>query len=300
MKVMLVGGFGFIGSRFIKKFHKKYHIIVLSKKHTHENFLQDKNISNVSVSIADVTKNLSTFFKLYEPDIVIHLAALTGISKCKKNIDSAFSLNVCGTFNVIMECISNNIPLIFFSSREVYGQTDQKTDEDSPLLPKNVYGVTKMVCEHMIQLAHKKYNLPFTILRPTNVYGPGGDNYGAQIIIKDALKGEINLMGGNQIINYVYVDDVVDLLDKIIENKKFKNEIYNVGSEYNIPLTQFASMVISKIKNPVIIKNTPMRQNETLCFIPDNEKLHTVFNIKQKSLESGLEETINWYSKDVL
>jgi len=67
----------------------------------------------------------------------------------------------------------------------VYGETvNQSTKEDDSLVPNNVYGITKMIEENLVKMASARSNLDYTILRLTNVYGPEGDQYGAQVMIK--------------------------------------------------------------------------------------------------------------------
>ena len=296
MKILITGGFGFIGKRFIEKFHNKYDLMVFGKKTDDSDFIQ-KISPKIILKYGDVVNDFSEIISTYKPDIIIHLAALTGLTKCNNDPKKAFSINVCGTFNVIESCKKNNSRLIFISSREVYGETlGDKTREEDPLRPNNVYGVTKMIAENMILNAHKKHNLNFTILRLTNVYGPEGDNYGAQIIIKNALNGSIEMLGGSQIMNFVYIDDVIDLLEKVIDEPKSTNEIFNVGSKDNLSIRQFVDMIQKRIGEFDIISR-PMRENETGNFIPDLQKMKSVLNFETKtSIEDGLRKTINWYS----
>ena len=202
-----MGAFGFIGRRFCEKSINKYDITLFGKENSFKN--KKLKINKNKIEFGDITSNISQIIGKIKPDTVLHLSALTGLSKCSNNIKNAFHTNVIGTYNVIQGCLKVNAHLIFVSSREVYGETkNEATSETDSLEPKNVYGVTKMIGEEMIINSQKKFGLKFTILRLTNVYGPGGDNYGAQIIIKNALNGFIDVLGGKQVMNFVYVDDV--------------------------------------------------------------------------------------------
>jgi len=300
MKILLVGGLGFIGKRFVKKYHKKYTLIISGKKSGLKKTQPENQFSDVSIEFADITKNIENVISKHKPHLVIHLAALTGLVKCNNDRNKAFEINVNGTYEVIKSCISNNSRLIFISSREVYGETlGNETRETDSLMPNNVYGVTKMIGEEMIKAAHKKYGLKYTILRLTNVYGPQGDNYGAQIMIKDALKGNVTILGGTQKINFVYVDDVVEIIDKIIHNPNSISEIYNVGSNDNLTIKKFVDIVLKLIQKNVNIEYKPMRENETNYFIPDIKKIQKDTGIKDfTSIELGIRKTIDWYSKN--
>ena len=130
MKILLLGGFGFIGKRFVKKYHNKYELIVFRKKNRLKKTQSEYQFSNVNIEFGDITKNIENVISKHTPDLVIHLAALTGLTKCDNDRNKAFSINVNGTFEVIKSCITNNSRLIFISSREVYGETlGDKTKE---------------------------------------------------------------------------------------------------------------------------------------------------------------------------
>lgn len=297
MKIFIVGAFGFIGRRFIKKFHNKYDLVAFGKNESAKEFMRSNN--NVVIHTGDVSEVVTEAIKHHKPDIVIHLAALTGLVKCSNDPKKAFLTNVIGTHNVIEGCLANNARLIFISSREVYGETKiGKTREGDSYTPNNVYGVTKMIGEEMINHAHEKKGLNFTVLRLTNVYGPEGDTYGSQIIIKNALKGYVNVLGGMQRLNFVYVDDVIDVIDKTISEPRAVNEIFNVGSEFTMTINEFVEKVLKHIPRDVKVNYLPMRNTETSNFEPDLEKMHTVLQIKPLTdIDTGIRKTIEWYSK---
>ena len=298
LKVMLVGGYGFIGRRFIKKYHNKYRLIIFGKRSSYQKFIKKNSYSNTVYEIGDVTNNVTTAISIHKPDVVIHMAALTGIKKCEQNSQKAFSINVFGTYNVIKGCIINNSKLIYISSREVYGDTkNKKATENTPIFPQNVYGVTKLLGEKLIKFAKINSGLCFTILRLTNVYGPEGDNYAIQKIIKDAKKGKITVYGGDQKLNFVYVDDVVKILANTIENKRTNNEIFNLGSNDDLLLNEIIKIILRQLKKDVKVYYKPMRKGDVLNFSPNIKKLQSYLRINRfKNIKSGIRETICWYS----
>ena len=97
------------------------------------------------------------------PDVVIHLAAFSGLKKCEENPEMAFDTNVVGTSNVIEGCLKANAKLVFISTREVYGSTNTESYENDTLNPINVYGKTKMQAEKLIQNASEKHGLNYKI-----------------------------------------------------------------------------------------------------------------------------------------
>jgi len=300
MKVFLVGGFGFIGKRFIRKFTDSHEITVYATKQDIQNANKVLDLEKISIEEGLVEEQkLGEIVKKHNPDVVVHLAALTGLVKCHNNPEDAFKINVYGTHNVVNACIRASCKLIFISSREVYGETiNDSSKEDDPMLPNNVYGLTKKIGEDLIRLASQKNGLDYTILRLTNVYGPDGDQYGAQVIIKKAISdGIIPILGGTQRLNYVYVDDVVDVINLVLDNEKSSKQIFNVGSKDTVTIDEYAKKVVESLGTDIKLEHKPMRETETSNFEPNLEKLGKVLGITPKTtLEDGIKNTIKWYS----
>lgn len=301
MKVLLNGGLGFIGRRFIKKFSNQHDIIVYARN---EDILSSKNesfLKNIVIEKGTTEgKEIWDVIAKHKPEVVIHLAALTGLKKCHEDPELAYKINVYGTYNVLTACAKYCSKFIFISSREVYGETiNDKSREDDPTLPNNVYGVTKMIGENLVKFFSKKYGLDFTILRLTNVYGPEGDQYGAQIIIKNALEEKkITVLGGEQRLNYVYVDDVIDIINQVLDDDRSSKQIFNVGSNDTLSIDEFSKKILQLFDGKLEIKHMPMRETETSNFEPSLEKLSSILNYSPKTpILEGLQKTIGWYKK---
>jgi dTDP-glucose 4,6-dehydratase len=235
----------------------------------------------------------------YCPDVVIHLAALTGIKRCEENAPLAFSINVLGTYNVLMGCLACHSKLVFMSSREVYGETrtSSPTREDDPLVPNNVYGITKMLAERLVLWGGSKHNLSYTILRLTSVYGPGGDQYNVQGMIRSALmEGKIQVLGGSQQLNLVYVKDVAETVRRALSDRRSSKEILNVGSKETLPLDHIVQKLLPLLSPQPMVERALMRRGETLRFTPSLDKLEeTLQYLPPTTLHQGLQETVMWY-----
>ena len=159
MKILLTGGFGYLGQSFIKKYMYCHEIIVFNKN----SIIKPKSHSKVITEIGTVESNdVENIIKKHKPEVVIHLAALSGLKKCEDNPSEAFMMNVFGTLNVVKACISEKCKLIFLSSREVYGETiKNESSEDDPLNPVNIYGLTKSLSENIIQFFSRNHNLNY-------------------------------------------------------------------------------------------------------------------------------------------
>lgn len=301
MKVLLNGGLGFIGRRFIKKFANQHDIIVYARDEDISNSKGESFLENIIIEKGTTEgKEISDVIAKHKPDVVVHLAALTGLKKCHDDPELAYKINVYGTFNVLTACAKYSSKIIFISSREVFGETiNEKSKEDDPTLPNNVYGITKMIGENLVKFFNKKYGLDFTILRLTNVYGPEGDQYGAQVIIKNALKEKkITILGGQQRLNYVYVDDVIDVINQVLDDTRSSKQIFNVGSNDTLSIDEFSKKILKLFDGNLEIEHMPMRETETSNFEPSLEKLSEILNYSPKtSILEGLQKTIDWYKK---
>lgn len=296
MRILLTGGLGYIGTSLINKL-TKHQLIVCSK--SKKNDLQ--NFNDVIFEFVDITSDdFLQIVKKHNPDLVIHLASITGLKNCESNPTKAFETNVHGTFNVIKACELNKNRLIFFSSREVYGKTlDVESKENDLLLPTNIYGITKMLGELLIKNSGKNNNLDYIILRLTNVYGPGGNEKGPNKIIKNAVEDKkIEIFGGKQSINFIYIDDVINFISTIIDKKDISKEIFNLGSKNNLTVNEFSKLVEQSLDFDIIIKHKPKLNVENSIFKPDLKKSEKLLGFTSKTkINDGLRKTINWYVK---
>ena len=171
-------------------------------------------------------------------------------------------------------------------------------------MPNNIYGLTKMLAEKTILWATHKLGLDYTILRLTNVYGPGGDQYNIQAMIKLAkLRGSIPIFGGKQQMNFTYVEDVTKVIELCLLDKRTSRQILNVGSKDSITVDALVSRLVPELENilstKVRIDRKPKRKGETLNFEPDLSKLqHTLGYVPNTSFAIGLRKTLKWYSEN--
>lgn len=255
---------------------------------------------SLRVEVADIRdgSRLKEVMLKEKPDVVVHLAALTGLIKCNENPSQAFSVNVYGTYNVVMACVAAKSRLVFVSSKEVYGETlSGETHEDDALIPNNLYGLTKLMSERLITWGAQKYGLDYVILRVTNVYGPEGGQYNVLAMIhKATTEGRIQLFGGNQRMNLIYVEDVAEAIHKSLTDPEASRQIFNVGSRENLAVEEVVERIVSALGTSVRIDREPMRAGETLNFRPALERVEGVLGWHPRTTFSeGLERTVEWY-----
>jgi len=255
------------------------------------------DIRNANLLTKVITQN--------HPDVVIHLAAITGIKRCLDRPRETFDINVYGTYNVVNAIIkSESKPkLVFASSREVYGDTvGHETSEDAPLLPNNLYGVTKTLAENVITWAHNKHQMRYTILRFTNVYGPLGDKYGLQILIKKVLAGEkVCILGGKQVMNFLHVKDAARAITVCLTNERSDAERFNIGSYDNLTIDELAKKIFRITGMNSEVECKPYRETETLFFRPALDKAARILGWKPEiNIDAGLRSTVEWYKQKMV
>ena len=290
MRILLIGGHGFIGSNLIKKFNREFDFVVISSKKGIDT--GDIKTEYISVTNKKIVKIIETL----NPDIIIHLAALSGLKKCENDPKKAFEVNVTGTKNIVEGCLKTNAKLIFISSREVYGSTiNEKSNEDDMLNPDNIYGQTKVNAEKIIQNAAKNFELNYVILRLTNVYGPGS-NSGVNRIIRESLsKEKILVNGGEQILNFIFIEDVIELIYLVILNNKLSKQILNIGSNDTSSLKKFVELLEELLNDPINVQYGEKPSFESLFFCPDIKKQQNILGYDFKySLKEGIIKTLQY------
>ncbi len=206
-------------------------------------------------------------------DFVYHLAAQSNVLGAARDVDYSFSTNVVGTFNVLRASSAAGVKrVIFTSSREVYGDPESvPVPETAPIAPKNAYGVSKAVGELYCR-TFAQHGLDVMILRLANVYGPRDTGRVIPIFIENALHGRpLTLFGGNQILDFVWIDLVTEALVKVARVGQMQGAI-NIGSGRGTRLDELARRILNCVGFRSAIETRASRDDEVLQFVADTAK----------------------------
>jgi len=201
-------------------------------------------------------------------DVVIHLAAKISVSDSVKNPKETFDVNVNGTTNVLESCAKNNVSkIIVTSTAAVYQNMFEQTilDESSTVEPSSPYGESKLKMENKIISFTSKKDTNAVILRLFNVYGIGQSPEYAGVITKflDDIESndDLTIFGdGEQIRDFVYVDDVVDAIILSINTLNFG--IYNIALGNSISIVDLAYIMIKQSGKNLKLQFNSSRQGE--------------------------------------
>jgi len=295
MKILITGGNGFIGSHLCEFLtNEGYEVTSLDIKFgSNTKHLDCKKIT------LDINQN-SISEVIQDSDLVIHLAAISRVDDAQANPIKCFEVNVMGVLRILEALKNSNTRLIFSSSREVYGEPNsvpvKESDQRNPL---SVYGSSKLAAEQLLKTYSELYGLKFVTLRLANVYGSDRDLPQRVIprFIDSSRKNiPLTINGGNQIIDFTFIDDVIDGINKVI--KKISNDgLDYCEQEYNFSTTVGTSIAdLAKLIKKIFNSNSELTFNKARIydvqnFVGDYKKAKNAFDFEPKySLEEGLEK----------
>jgi NAD dependent epimerase/dehydratase len=240
-------------------------------------------------------------------EIVLHLAALIAIPFSYHSPDSYIDTNVKGTLNIIQAARDNNVKrVIVTSTSEVYGTAQfVPITELHPKQPQSPYSASKIGADAIADSFYKSFELPITIVRPFNTFGPRQSARAViPTIISQLLNGakEIKLGDISPTRDLLFIKDTVNGFIKIAQCDELIGHEVNIATQSEISVGDLAQHLISIINPNAKIISDSLRfrpeKSEVFRLFGSNEKLKSYTDWSQKyTLEEGLKETIDWFSK---
>ena len=245
-KLLLTGGYGYIGSKFIEKFSSKFNISVL------DTVYYGKPLNNINFKHTHIDKDIRdvTLSDLDDIDIVVHMGELCNDPLTDLNPSLTQEINVEATQNLLDLSSKNNVQrFIYMSSCSVYGiATEDLVDEKSKVQGISTYANSKILNEEYI--TNNKFNFESVILRNATAYGYS-TNIRLDIVVNDLVNAAIKsnkielLSDGTPIRPLVHISDICNTVDYFIDSvQNFDKEIFNVGrSEANYSIKEIAETI---------------------------------------------------------
>ena len=244
-------------------------------------------------------------------DTVLHLAALIAIPFSYQSPDSYVDTNIKGTLNVLQSARDLDISVIQTSTSEVYGTALYvPIDEKHPLRGQSPYSATKIAADQLAFSFFTSFELPVTILRPFNTYGP---RQSARAVIPTIISqiasgsAKINLGSLHPTRDFNFVEDTVEGFIKSINNKKAVGRTINIASNFEISIGEILKLIASLMGEELSIEIEEQRlrpqNSEVERLWGENKKALELLDWSPKysgvdGLEKGLRKTIEWFSKD--
>lgn len=306
---MVIGGAGLIGSHTVDHLLKEnvreiviYDNFVRGSRENLSAALKDPRV-RIFEAGGDIMQSDVLHAALSGADGVFHLAALW-LLQCHEYPQTAFDVNIRGTFNVMEACVAQGVKrLVYSSSASVYGDAVREPmDEEHPFNNKNFYGATKIAGEAMLRSFHHRYGLNYVGLRYMNVYGPRQDYRGAYIAVimkmLDAIdngEGPTIMGDGSEAFDFVAVEDCALANIRAMQADTTDN-FYNVGTGTRTSLKELAEILIDITGCDKPIQYAPRSQatlvrNRIGC--PKKARKEINFT-SEVSLREGLHRLIAW------
>jgi len=244
--------------------------------------------------------------------VIFSLAGSSGASDSVKNPYHDLDTNLKGHLNILEACRKNNpnAVLIFPSSRLVYGKPQTNpVNENHPIQPESIYAIHKLTTEHYYLLYQRLHGVKCIIFRVSNPFGPyqrfGSNNYGILnwFIHKAIVKEPIQIYGdGLQKRDFIYIDDLIDVMKTAINNPGMHGKIYNVGYGQEISIKDSVALIKKFIPDTIVeFKPWPDidKAIETGDYISDISRLKQDANWEpHTSFENGIKQTIDFYAHE--
>ena len=323
-KIALIGGAGFIGHNLAIYLKKIGHTPIVIDSLSVNNVLSftDKEISNrklywsilnqridflhdndIPMNIEDARNYNSMCMLLdhHKPEIIIHLAAVSHANKSNKDPHTTFDHTLRTLENTMDIAKSMDCRVVYFSSSMAYGHFEKEiVTEDTPCNPLGIYGTLKYSGELIVKAYHRVFDIPYTIIRPSALYGERCvSRRVGQIFIENAVQGiDINIQGdGSDKLDFTYIDDLVHGISLVIDNENAINQTFNMTYGEAKTIGQMAE-ILKEHFNGIKINYTPKDK-----LTPDRgtlsvAKAKNLLGYEPKnSLDIGYPKYIKWYKK---
>lgn len=313
-QVLVTGAGGFIGSHLVDDLLNRganVTAFVHYNARNHWGMIEgryNEKTPNLTVVAGDISDTQFVNKMISEKNIVFHLAALIGIPYSYIAPESYINTNVKGTLNVMQASLESGVDrVVHTSTSEVYG-TAQYTpiDEKHPLQGQSPYSASKIGADKIAESYYYSFDLPVTIIRPFNTFGPRQSTRAViPTIITQALTSDnIRLGSLTPIRDLTYVTDTVKGFIKMAESKKTTGKTINTGSGSGITIGDLADIIIKRINPNISItcENERVRpeKSEVMQLLCDNRLAWELAGWKPEcSLEKGLTQTIDWMKNHI-
>ena len=307
-RILITGGAGFVGSTLAQLLADRNEIVIF------DNFTRDSisetNLTshpNVSIVKGDILDAEAIAEASRGAQLVVHAAAIAGISSTVENPVETMRVNMIGSANVLAAAtaVGKVERFIDFSTSEIFGSRAYNVNETDQATTGAVgearwtYAVSKLASEHLTHAYHKQHGLPTVILRPFNVYGPGQTGEGAiTVFVRKALKNEdLFIFGdGGQIRAWCYVDDMVDGVMAALTHENAVGQSFNIGNARAVTTIHgLAETIIRVLGSSSKIVFKPALSADIELRIPSVGKARELMDFEAKTdLDEGLRRTAEW------
>lgn len=314
-KVLITGADGFIGSHLVEGLlnegHKVRAFVYYNSFNTWGwlDTFPKEILNEIEIFTGDIRDPNGVKESMKGIDEVYHLAALIAIPFSYHSPDSYVDTNIKGTLNVLQAARElGTRRVLVTSTSEVYGTAQYvPIDEKHPFQGQSPYSATKIGADRIAESFYRSFDIPITIVRPFNTYGP---RQSARAVIPTIItqllagKEEIKLGSLKPTRDFNYVKDTIQGFIEIAKSNNAIGEEINIATQQEISIGELAQEIINQINPNAKIKCEEERlrpeRSEVNRLLGSNEKIKNLTNWEPKyNLEQGLAETIEWMKNNL-
>ena len=328
MNWLITGGCGFLGRNLIKELLKKNREISIrvidnlsvgkiADLHYATDQFEEVNIANVQwnsrkieVVVGDIMDADLALQVSREVDVIVHLAANTGVGPSVQNPRMDCTINVIGTFNYLEAARQNKVKrFVFASSGAPIGECEPPIHEELACHPVSPYGASKLAGEGYCSAYYKSFGVETVALRFGNVYGPGSTHKSRVVakFIKQAINGEaLEIYGsGKQTRDFIYTEDLVHAIWLAATKENVGGEIFQVATNKETTVVEITELLVEVIRkygvNSVKVIHGEKRVGDVMRNFSDTSKAKEKLGWENLiNLADGLNYTVKWFTSKVL
>ncbi|MFB5761702.1 NAD-dependent epimerase/dehydratase family protein [Paenibacillus medicaginis] len=304
MKAVVTGGAGFIGTHLVRALTDSgYEVHVLDNLSSGSTAGLDARAVFHQMDIRSM--EAGEIVKRERPDVVFHLAAQADVQHSIRQPWQDADVNIMGTLRILEACREAGCKIVFSSTAGIYGELQkERIVEEDPTVPISCYGQSKLAAECYIRLFHHLYGVEYTILRYSNVYGPGqgvkGEGGVVALFMERLVKGEpLQIHGdGEQTRDFIYVYDVVKA--NMAAARKASQSTVHVSTGLTSTINGLASYLLGLHGKGLTSVHTPAKTGDIRHSCLENAKAGMLLGWKPSySIEKGLRQTYDSWLNNV-
>ena len=312
-KILVTGADGFIGSHLVEALISRGHDVrafVYSNSFNSWGWLDTlpaEQLRKLDIFAGDIRDPNGVLTSMKDCDVVFHLAALIAIPFSYHSPDSYVDTNIKGTLNILQAARQCSVSRVLVTSTsEVYGTAQYvPIDEKHPYQGQSPYSATKIGADRMAESFYRSFDLPVTIVRPFNTFGPRQSARAViPTIITQLLSGENQIKLGSlePTRDFNYVIDTAEGFIALAESDQTIGEEINIATGTERSIGDLANILISELNPAASIRLDEDRvrpdKSEVDRLLGDNTRISALTDWAPKhDLESGLVETIEWFKQ---